>query len=431
MNDLISIIIPVFNVKEYLDRCMRSAVSQTYTNLEIILVDDGSTDGSGPLCDLWSSKDSRIKVIHKENEGVAAARNEGLAVAEGDYIGFADPDDWMESTMFEVLLNVIKRFNADIAICGFEEIKQTGTRIKQVAYTRCYTREEALYELVRDADVQSYVWNKLFCRKCVPVNPFPGIRSISDLAGIYKFFQKAETVIQINQPLYHYIRREGSLVGKDAAMESHTNYCLAKQSQFEGLSGENEKIRSLAAKSYVKALHRLKEMPAPSGPVPEEKCFQIIENAILPFYVSHLAALRDVKGFTTEKERELTSFLQDPGEYSGNSRNGTKGDREGKALKGGNDTADKVMLENCHLRECLLEKDFTLQKKNATLKKYENILKEREKTIARKDAEIKTHLSSFRYQAGTFLYEATRSVKAFLLLPVKLIKLFLKYKKKK
>ena len=368
MNDLISIIIPVFNVKEYLDRCIRSVVSQTYTNLEIILVDDGSTDGSGPLCDLWSSKDSRIKVIHKENEGVAAARNDGLAITKGDYIGFADPDDWMESTMFEVLLNVIKRFNADIAICGFEEIKQTGTLIKQVAYTRCYTREEALYELVRDADVQNYVWNKLFRRKCVPVNPFPGIRSISDLAGIYKFFQKAETVVQINRTLYHYIRREGSLVGKDGAMESHTNYCLAKQSQFEGLSGENEKIRSLAAKSYVKALERLKNLPVTCSAMKAEKCFQIIKNAIFPFYLSNLAVFREIKGFTTEKEREITAFLQNPNGYFSNSRNGTKGDRGGKALKGGNGTADN---------------------------------------------------------------EAIRLVKAFLLLPIKQIKLFLKHKKSK
>lgn len=312
MDELISIIIPVFNVKKYLDRCMISVLNQTYTNLEIIIVDDGSTDGSGALCDLWSSKDNRIKVIHKENEGVAAARNDALAIAKGDYIGFADPDDWMDNSMFAVLLNEIKRFHADIVICGFEEINLNGTRIKQVDYTRCYTRDEALYELVRDEEVQNYVWNKLFRRKCVPLQPFPKIKSISDLAGTYKFFQKAETVVHINRSLYHYIHREGSLVGKDGTMESSINYCRAKQLQFDGLCNENEEIRGLAADRYIRVLEVLNRRRAPSDSVQAENCFQVIMNTIFPFYISHLTDFRAVKDFTTEKERDISLFLQNP-----------------------------------------------------------------------------------------------------------------------
>ena len=350
MDELISIIIPVFNVKKYLDRCMLSVLNQTYTNLEIIIVDDGSTDGSGALCDLWSSKDNRIKVIHKENEGVAAARNDALAIAKGDYIGFADPDDWMDNTMFEVLLNVIKRFSADIVICGFEEVNLNNTRIKQVDYTRCYTRDEALYELVRDEEIQNYVWNKLFRRKCVPLQPFPKIKSISDLAGTYRFFQKAETVVHINRSLYHYIHREGSLVGKDGTMESSISYCLAKQLQFDGLCNENVKIRGLAADRYIRVLEVLKRRPVPSDSVQAENCFQVIKSTIFPFYISHLTDFRAVKDFTTEKERDISLFLKNPVKHFDNLRTKTSNGHTKKAIINGNSkkelTKEKFKLVN-------------------------------------------------------------------------------------
>ncbi len=110
MNQLISIIITVYNADTFLDRCLNSIINQTYRNLEIVLIDDGSTDGSGGICDAWESKDPRIKVLHTSNQGIAAARNCGLHIAHGDYIGFADPDDWVEPDMFEKLAGSLEQY---------------------------------------------------------------------------------------------------------------------------------------------------------------------------------------------------------------------------------------------------------------------------------------------------------------------------------
>ena len=172
MNKLISIIIPVYNVSTYLDRCLNSITNQTYRNLEIILINDGSTDKSGRICDAWASKDPRIKVLHTSNQGIAAARNCGLHIAHGDYIGFADPDDWVEPDMFEKLAGSLEQYNADIAICGFEEKWPDYSVLKVSESFRCYTKEEALRELILDRNMQNYAWNKLFRRKCVPDAPF-------------------------------------------------------------------------------------------------------------------------------------------------------------------------------------------------------------------------------------------------------------------
>ena len=121
MVSLISIVIPVYNVENLLDKCLYTVTNQTYNALEIILIDDGSTDNSGKICDEWAKKDSRIRVLHKNNEGVPKARNDAFKIAKGDFIGFVDPDDWIEEDMYEVLLLTLKKYSADIAICGFEE----------------------------------------------------------------------------------------------------------------------------------------------------------------------------------------------------------------------------------------------------------------------------------------------------------------------
>ena len=116
MNHKISVIIPVYNVEDYLSKCLQSVINQTYTNLEIILVDDGSTDNSGEICDEFSENDNRIKVIHQKNTGVSQARKIGIDVADGKYIGFVDADDWIEPDMYETLINKMK--NSDIIMSG-------------------------------------------------------------------------------------------------------------------------------------------------------------------------------------------------------------------------------------------------------------------------------------------------------------------------
>ena len=123
MKELISIIVPVYNVEQYLDDCLISIINQTQKNLEIILIDDGSTDKSGKICDEYAKKDSRIIVIHKENGGVSSARNAGLRIAKGAYIGFVDPDDWIAEDMYEVLYSNAKKYDADVSVCKYKIVK--------------------------------------------------------------------------------------------------------------------------------------------------------------------------------------------------------------------------------------------------------------------------------------------------------------------
>lgn len=129
VNSLISIIVPVYNVQEYLPKCLDSIINQTYKNLEIILVNDGSTDNSGRICDEYAEKDSRIVVIHKVNGGVSSARNSGLMIAKGNYIGFVDPDDWIADDMYEILYKNIKKFNAYVSVC---KLKYVNTRNESI-----------------------------------------------------------------------------------------------------------------------------------------------------------------------------------------------------------------------------------------------------------------------------------------------------------
>ena len=134
--NLISVIVPVYNVELLLDRCVSSITNQTFTNLEIILVDDGSTDGSGMICDLWSDKDTRVKVIHKKNGGLASARNAGLVLASGNYISFVDSDDWISPEMLRILYEKINLNNADIAVCNYYVAKSECEYIMQDNYLK-------------------------------------------------------------------------------------------------------------------------------------------------------------------------------------------------------------------------------------------------------------------------------------------------------
>ena len=163
---LISIIVPVYNVKNYLEKCLQSICGQTYKNLEIILIDDGSSDGSGELCDLFAQRDGRIKVIHQTNAGQSAARNRGLAVAQGELLGFVDSDDWIEPDMYEFLYHLLKENGADISICSHYIETAVKTRVKHSSgQFSSFSREEAIRTLVEDKRIRNYMWDKLYKRQ--------------------------------------------------------------------------------------------------------------------------------------------------------------------------------------------------------------------------------------------------------------------------
>lgn len=208
---MISIIVPVYNVKEYLERCLQSVCGQTYRNLEIILIDDGSTDGSGELCDWFAQEDERVRVIHQENAGQSVARNRGLDIARGEYFGFVDGDDWIEPDMYEFLYRLMTDNDADISICS--HYRDKGSRsVAKYASGKFFslTRDEALQALVVDKHVRNYMWDKLFRRSLFTDVSFPVKRVFEDVAICYQLFYRAEKVVLQELPKYHYMIREGS-----------------------------------------------------------------------------------------------------------------------------------------------------------------------------------------------------------------------------
>lgn len=216
---LISIIVPVYNVEQYLERSVNSILKQTYTNLEIILVDDGAKDSSGKMCDELSLKDSRIKVVHKKNGGLSDARNAGLQVATGDYIGYVDSDDWIEPDMYESMLKACLENNAEVCICKyFEEHKDFRTGEGSGKIT-AFSKEELIKAYVEDNDdyvIYNSVWSKLFKKELVEGVLFPVGRNSEDIMYTTRAFCKAERGAYIDKPFYHYvIDREGSIMNED------------------------------------------------------------------------------------------------------------------------------------------------------------------------------------------------------------------------
>ena len=165
---MISVIIPVYNVEEYLDDCLTSVLAQTYSNLEILLINDGSTDNSGVICDKYAQTDSRIKVFHKENGGVSSARNIGLENATGQYIAFVDPDDWIEPNMYETIITQFEKSDVDAVFCGYwenfsDEVKRNPV-IHMPEKHDIVSGRDALYQcLIKMEDGYfTSVWNNVF-----------------------------------------------------------------------------------------------------------------------------------------------------------------------------------------------------------------------------------------------------------------------------
>ena len=211
--DLISIIIPVYKVEKYLEKCIESVLKQTYTNLQIILVDDGSPDNCGKICDEYAKKDARIEVIHKANGGLSDARNVGISIAKGKYIGFVDSDDYIKTDMYEKLINLIKKYNADISVCnlydvidGKEYIRNKENGIQE------YNRIEILKEILLDKNIQSYAWNKLYKKELFDEIKYPIGKKYEDIGTTFYVFEKCNKIVVTSEPKYYYLKRADSLV---------------------------------------------------------------------------------------------------------------------------------------------------------------------------------------------------------------------------
>lgn len=211
---LVSIIVPIYNVELYLDHCVQSIVDQTYKNLEIILVDDGSPDNCPAMCDSWAAKDNRIKVIHKKNGGLSDARNAGLQIASGELISFIDSDDWVEPNFVQYLYGAMEETNAEIAECSTRYVTEDGTVIKTrkagSGILDCIT---ALRKLVLEDGVYQTVWNKLYRRELIQGIPFALGKYNEDEFWTYQVVERVQRLATVEMPLYNYLQRGTSIIG--------------------------------------------------------------------------------------------------------------------------------------------------------------------------------------------------------------------------
>lgn len=209
---VISIIIPVYNVKFYLKECLNSIINQSYKNLEIILVDDGSTDGSEKICDEYAAKDKRIVVIHKENGGVSDARNKGLDICTGDYISFVDSDDWLELDAYERILNVAKKTKADIVVCGYILEFKNGKINYSLDNKMIRENLKILDELFYDKNFPNAVWGKLYKKEIFRNLKFPSGKIYEDMLIKYDILKETDKIVILDNLLYHYRQRESSIM---------------------------------------------------------------------------------------------------------------------------------------------------------------------------------------------------------------------------
>ena len=216
MSDKISVIVPIYKIEGYVEKCIDSIISQTYGNLEIILVNDGSPDNCGKICDDYAKKDPRIKVIHKENGGLSDARNAGLDMSTGKFISFVDGDDYLEVDFIETLYNLIKEHDADVSMVTFNDVRNgevTPYLAGDEPELKMFDSLEALKCLLIDRDITSHVWNKFYKAELFEGVRFPYGKVFEDVRVMPQIFKKIKRLVYFNVPKINYVYRDTSILG--------------------------------------------------------------------------------------------------------------------------------------------------------------------------------------------------------------------------
>lgn len=258
----VSVIIPIYNIEDYLDDCIKSIIKQSYKNLEIILVDDGSTDRSGDIIDEWAGKDYRIKAFHKNNEGQAKARNYGFDQSTGDYIGYVDGDDYIAETYFKKLVDGIEKNDAEMCGCRFyrDKVDESGFVYPNPdeSYRFCLSPDEFMERLFNDFGVFCMACGKLYKRCVVVKNMFPSARIAEDAQIMRELAYRCRRIAYIPDALYMYRVRRGS------TQTSSRNYTLKDQQErvkwveddiayYKGV--HNDRLQAIAEKAFCYSIN--------------------------------------------------------------------------------------------------------------------------------------------------------------------------------
>lgn len=264
--DLVSVIIPVYNIESYVRKCLESISKQSYKNMEILIINDGSTDDTGVICDEFVKKDERFRVIHKNNSGVSDSRNQGIKGAKGKYLVFVDGDDYVAEDYISTLVRVIKCNTAEVGCADYyvesADIIEVHSDKTETVVTM--NSNEAINLLSYESFYQGYLWNKIFERKVIIDNDLyfePEIKIWEDMLFCLKYFAHIESVSYIHKPIYYYVQREGSAMNDPSIWNQYTHWkaleCMWKEVQpFEGAF--KEYIRNFYANDLASALGKRK-----------------------------------------------------------------------------------------------------------------------------------------------------------------------------
>jgi glycosyltransferase involved in cell wall biosynthesis len=292
---LISIIIPVYNAEKFISKCLDSVLNQTYQKLEIILVNDGSTDQSGFICEEYAQRDDRVIVIHKENGGVSSARNKGINVAKGKYIGFVDPDDWIDSVMYENLYQLIIDYQADISACGYAMENADGKILNHITKAQIieYKREDALNTILDTNGFHGFVNNKLFSaellKKEPPVVFDAEIHFGEDLLFCCENLLKCKKLIYNSYQYYHYFIHENNIT---QAKFSPQKLTLLKA--LEKIIGSLKDLEGINTNKFIN-LYIYSNINLLMNGIKEKKCSSIIRKQLKKnLYKYKLSNLCDV-----------------------------------------------------------------------------------------------------------------------------------------
>lgn len=313
--ELISIIVACYNVEKYLDRCIGSIVQQNYTNLEIILVDDGSTDTTPSICDKWAEADNRIKVIHKKNGGLSDARNTGIKLSHGMWIGFVDGDDYIRSTMYENLYN--NRTKDGITVCGYDR-KIGNTEISCEGFSGVMTPIEAVYFYLNNeirchyyeevTFFGSYAWNKLYDRNLFNDVRYPTGKKYEDIFVIFDLLHIAKKICFIPSCEYVYVQNPNSITQEQCLMHESLNARMKQKKQLHSYwKMDTPLIDELIACEYFLILSRYTSLSLDAQKQEKGKAIWAWKNLCKLGY----------KSFPIKKKAKLFLFVHFPKFISG------------------------------------------------------------------------------------------------------------------
>jgi glycosyltransferase involved in cell wall biosynthesis len=281
---LVSVIVPVYKVEAFLPKCLQSIEKQSYHNLEIILVDDGSPDGCGKMCDEFAIGKNNVLVVHQDNQGLSAARNYGVSISKGEYIVFVDSDDFVSDNHIEYLLYLILKYDADVSIGKYIPVYYPSTKpIKQSrkSVEILMTKEESMQEACYGIKFGMSAWSKMYKRNLVEKYPYPVGKLYEELATTYKILSEANRVVYGSMGVYYYVQRADSIMHKEIGKRELYGLVAAK----DLLVFMTNNYPSIIHAARVRLLIKVQQyMPALFATNRDKKTFYLLKNEIRPYF---------------------------------------------------------------------------------------------------------------------------------------------------